>query len=411
MVMDIQKIAISEIKAAKYNPRKDLKPGDPEYEKLKKSLAEFDLVEPLIWNKRTGNLVGGHQRLKVLHARGDKEVQVSVVDLDDKKEKALNLALNKISGEWDFPLLKDLLQELDTGEFDIEVTGFSEKEIEDLVTQFHVPGEGLTPDDEIPEQVETVCKKGDLWQLGNHRLLCGDATVITDVEKLLGGEKAQLILTDPPYGINIVKVSNKITAADSGGSKPYGATSPGRQLANKRGRVVFTKICEANLYAPIEGDDKPFDPSLLLTLADNQIMFGANYYASRLPDGKAWIVWDKDVSGTFSEVELAWTSFEGRLRLYRHMWSGLRREGNRKDELTKRIHPTQKPVGLFVQILQDFKGEPILDCYGGSGSTLIACEKLGRRCYMMEISEAYCDTIRTRWERFTGKKAELLKDG
>lgn len=169
--MDIITIPIEKIKPAKYNPRKDLKPGDKEYEKLKKSLNEFDIVEPLIWNKRTGNLVGGHQRLKILKERGDKEVQVSVVDLDDDKEKALNLALNKISGEWDLPTLKDLLEELDTGAFDIEITGFDSKEIEDLMNQLYTPEEGLTDDDAIPENVETICKKGDLWQLGGY-ILC-----------------------------------------------------------------------------------------------------------------------------------------------------------------------------------------------------------------------------------------------
>jgi len=164
--MEIKTVKISDINPARYNPRKDLKPGDPEYEKLKKSLTEFDLIEPLIWNKRTGNLVGGHQRLKILQERGDTEVEVSVVDLPDRKEKALNLALNKISGEWDFPLLKDLLEELDTGDFDMEITGFDLKEIEDLMTQFHVPEEGLTDDDAIPEATESICRKGDLWSLG-----------------------------------------------------------------------------------------------------------------------------------------------------------------------------------------------------------------------------------------------------
>jgi DNA modification methylase len=332
--------------------------------------------------------------------------------------------------EWDLPVLKDLLTELDTGDLDMNVTGFSADEIEDLMTQTFKPKAGLTDDDAIPEKVETICKKGDLWKLGNHRLLCGDSTVITDVERLMGGEKADLILTDPPYGINIVKVKGgqqsrivggggeaghmypyggiKKRTADSGASKPFGSTSPERQLSTKKGRVGFTNLCEANLYAPIIGDDKPFDPSFLLTLSDNQIIFGANYFASKLPDGKAWIVWDKDVSGNFSEVELAWTSFEGKLRLYHHMWSGLRREGNRKDELTKRVHPTQKPVGLFVAILQDYKGDNVLDCYGGSGTCIIACEKLGRKCFMAELSPEYCDVIIKRYEDFTGNKAELI---
>ena len=164
--MEIQTLEINKINPALYNPRKDLKPGDPEYEKLRKSIAEFDMVEPLVWNKRTGNLVGGHQRLKILKEMGINQVEVSVVDLDATKEKALNLALNKISGEWDMPMLKDLLEELDTGDMDMEITGFDLKEIEDLMTQFHVPEEGLTDDDAVPEATESICRKGDLWQLG-----------------------------------------------------------------------------------------------------------------------------------------------------------------------------------------------------------------------------------------------------
>jgi ParB-like chromosome segregation protein Spo0J len=131
--MIIEKRKLSELKPAEYNPRKDLKPADPEYQKLKKSIIEFDLVEPIIWNRRTGNIVGGHQRFKILEEMGVEETFVSVVDLDDAKEKALNVALNKISGAWDFPKLKDLLVEIDTGAFDIEVTGFDFKEIKGLL--------------------------------------------------------------------------------------------------------------------------------------------------------------------------------------------------------------------------------------------------------------------------------------
>jgi len=137
--LEILSVPISQINPAVYNPRKDLQPGDPEYEKLKKSVLEFDMVEPLVWNKQTGNLVGGHQRLKVLQELGVENVEVSVVDLSPVREKALNIALNKIQGAWDFPKLKDLLEELDSGEFDIEITGFDPSEIEELMTQFHVP--------------------------------------------------------------------------------------------------------------------------------------------------------------------------------------------------------------------------------------------------------------------------------
>lgn len=135
--MRIEKIPIEKLNPAKYNPRKDLKPGDPEYEKLKRSIEEFGYVEPIVWNERTGNVVGGHLRLKILKELGRTEIEVTVVDLDEIKEKTLNLALNKISGDWDLPLLKDLLQELDTGDFDISITGFDEDEIERLMTQFN----------------------------------------------------------------------------------------------------------------------------------------------------------------------------------------------------------------------------------------------------------------------------------
>lgn len=135
--MEIQKISIDKLKPAKYNPRKNLKPGDPEYEKIKRSIQEFGYVEPIIWNKHTGNVVGGHQRLKILNELGEKEIDCVIVDMDETREKALNIALNKISGQWDMPILKDLLQELDTGAIDMALTGFDVQELEELMNQVH----------------------------------------------------------------------------------------------------------------------------------------------------------------------------------------------------------------------------------------------------------------------------------
>jgi ParB-like chromosome segregation protein Spo0J len=150
--MEIKTIPVSKINPAPYNPRKDLKPGDPEYDMLLKGITEFGLVEPLIWNKRTGTLVGGHQRLKILKSKGVKQVEVSVVDLPLNKEKALNIALNKISGEWNEPLLKDLLLDIDCGDLDMSLTGFDEKAIEDLMTQVHQDEPAATePQNECPK--------------------------------------------------------------------------------------------------------------------------------------------------------------------------------------------------------------------------------------------------------------------
>ncbi len=375
--MNIETIPINKINPAPYNPRRDLQPGDPEYEKLKKSLAEFDLVEPLIWNSRTGNLVGGHQRLKILQARGDKDVEVSVVDLPEKKEKALNLALNKISGEWDYPKLKDILEELDTGGFDMEITGFDDSEIEDLMTQFFVPGEGLTPDDEIPEKVETVCKTGDLWKLGEHRLLCGDATKKEDVERLMGGEKADLCLTGPPYGIgetfgDYIDSSENLT-----------------QLING-----FLPLAREN------------SKRILLTPGNlNQFLYPK-------PD---WVLaWFCSAGvGVNPWGYTCWNAiFAYGKDPYLQVGKGSRPDAMVRNEVSEKLnHPTVKPIGVWNWILERGSikvGDMIFDPFGGSGTTLIACEKLGRKCRMMEISEMYTSVILKRWEAYTGKQAVLV---
>jgi len=143
--MQIKRVKITDLKVAKYNPRKDLKPSDPEYQKLKKSIIEFDYIDPIIWNERTGVVVGGHQRFKILQELGHTEIDVSVVDLDEQKEKALNIALNKINGEWDIPQLTELLSGLDDLDFDMDLTGFGRDEIEGLLGEDLPPDEGIVP--------------------------------------------------------------------------------------------------------------------------------------------------------------------------------------------------------------------------------------------------------------------------
>jgi ParB-like chromosome segregation protein Spo0J len=163
--VQVNKIPISQLKPAKYNPRKDLQPGDPEYEKLKRSMQEFGYVEPIVWNKRTGNIVGGHQRYKVLLDMGMREVDCVVVDLDETKEKALNLALNKIKGEWNVELLKDILLELDTGDFDIEFTGFDYDELEEMMTAIYQKFKNVEIDLEKfeDERFKYCCPKCGFW--------------------------------------------------------------------------------------------------------------------------------------------------------------------------------------------------------------------------------------------------------
>lgn len=197
--MDIQKIGVSLLNPAAYNPRKDLRPGDKEYEKLKRSLEIFGYVEPVIWNKTTGNVVGGHQRLKVLMDLGHTEVDCVVVELDTPQEKALNLALNKIQGDWDETKLAELMADLDAGAFDVSLTGFDASEVDALLDRFYAK-EAIQDEFDIDKEKEAIeangpiTQPGDIWLLGRHRLLCGDAASAEHFARLMDGEAVQLAI-------------------------------------------------------------------------------------------------------------------------------------------------------------------------------------------------------------------------
>ena len=231
--------------------------------------------------------------------------------------------------------------------------------------------------------------------------MCGDATNRADVERLLGGERANLVLTDPPYG------TGKRTQQKSGaiGGRKFLNFAPG-------------KIYEARKYAHIIGDDSTdaarLNWDIVKDVSDNQIIWGGNFFAYFLPPSRCWLVWDKQNGATlFADAELAWTSFDKPVRLYRHLWNGVCRKGSHLLNPVPRVHPTQKPVELHMEILTAYGeiDDVILDCFGGSGTTLIAAEQCGcRKCRMMELSEVYVDVIVDRWEKLTGGKAELIRE-
>ena len=185
---------------------------------------------------------------------------------------------------------------------------------------------------------------------------------------------------------------------------------------DETGTVGVQGVVKPREYKPVINDDKPYDPQLLMDLDCLSIIWGANNFSSKLPDKNQWIVWYKKPQENnfngFSDCELAWTNLPRKsIRMYKYLWSGLLREGPRNEELKERIHPTQKPVGLLKNIINDTLNEEnqnILDLYGGSGSTLIASEALGHNCYIMELDPYYCQIIINRWEEYTGKKAELI---
>ena len=253
------------------------------------------------------------------------------------------------------------------------------------------------------DNLVTRVKLGEVWQLGEHRLMCGDACKREDIELLLNGRKPDLVLQDPPYGMKCQKPSGVI-----GGT----CINFGMKL---RGKPDDNVLVQPKVYPALIGDNNQntarANYELIKDLCKLQIIWGGQYFAHFLPVSGAWIFWDKLTgNNNFSDGELAWVSQGKRLRKYEHMWRGCVRAGSHDLNLKTRVHPTQKPVELHIKILEDFSksGDLVLDCFGGSGTTLIACNECGRVCYMMELSPEYCEIIIRRWEILSGKEAELI---
>ena len=451
--MKIDRLSIDKLKFADYNPRKDLKSGDTEYEKLKRSIEHFGYVEPIIVNDRTGLVVGGHQRVKVLKDLGYTEIEVVHVDLDDTNEKALNIALNKISGDWDAEKLEDLLRELNVDtDIDMMLTGFdtseldtlfsgamkeldeldkennkkkSKKDRERLNEEENIVDENtFDEEEELRKAIEnTKAKSGDLYKLGNHYLLCGDATNKDDIQELTNGQNIKLCLTDPPYGISILgnKSNGDVKLSKLGTDSPRSFKKVGK-IGGDHGSLSMLnsnnkeKVVKANLYIPVKGDETTETARLhygiIKDISENQIIFGGNYFTDFLPTRACWIVWNKHAVANYAAFELAWTSYNKPAIMYDFLWAGLCKQGSRKDEGNKRVHPTQKPVGMLEMIIEDFtkENDSVIDCFGGSGSTLIACEKSNRQCFMIEYEPYYIDVIINRWEQYTGNKAEFIRN-
>ena len=352
------------------------------------SIRQYGFVQPIVIDK-DGVIVIGHCRALAAKKLGMKEVPcVCVDDLTPEQVKALRIVDNKSNeSEWDFDILPDELAELDLSDFDFDFC-IEDEEEETEVVEDEAP--------EVDEDAEPIAKLGDIWQLGRHRLMCGDSTDKATVELLMDGKKADMVFTDPPYGIAVVQ-NNQV-----GGG---GAT----HFNGKIGAVV-----QSSDYMQIMGDDTTdtarLNFEIVKELSENQIIFGGNYFTDFLPPKACWCIWDKENTGNFADVEMAWTSFDRGAKLYRWLWNGLCRKGERAVEGKSRVHPTQKPVGLIAEILKDFTKEDdiIIDCFGGSGSTLIACEQIDRICYMIEYEAHYVDVIIKRWETFTGEKAVLI---
>lgn len=422
--MNIKEYPIKDLIPYENNPRNNKEA----VEYVANSIKEFGFKVPIVIDKDMV-IVAGHTRLLAAEKLGLESVPCIVADdLTPDQVKAFRLADNK-TGEfasWDFEKLEFELDEL--SDFNMEQFGFTfEDEDEDI----------QIIEDEAPEvQEKTTIQRGDVFELGNHRLMCGDATNKEEIETLINGEEIDLVLTDPPYGIDIISggagtigTGNWPTGkVGGGGPLHFGKNRGGKTHHNRQGeersggsirtpkekRITEDAVIASKTYRAVIGDDTTETAKnnylLVKEISKNQILFGGNYFTDFLFPSKCWIVWDKNNTGNFADAELAWTSFDKGVKLYKFTWNGLVREGSREVEGITRVHPTQKPVGMLANILKDFshEGDKILDCFGGSGSTLIACEQLNRKCYMAELDPHYCDVIIQRWENLTGKKAKLI---
>ena len=376
--MQIKVAEISTIKPYENNPRKL---SEQAIEKVAMSLKEYGFRQPIVVDKDMV-IVAGHTRFRASKKLGLKQVPISVIDnLSDEQINAYRIADNRTAeeSEWDNELLKMEIKELEAKDFKLDLLGFNEDQLNDILFE---EKQGLTDEDEVPETPEEpISKLGDIWKLGNHRVMCGDSTFIDNIDLLTKKEKIDMVFTDPPYNIHYQGVKDK------------------RKIKNDK------------------MDDESFVDFLTSSLLGCETMYvccswqyahlfrEAMIKIARKP--KAMIIWDKvnpaqHLDKYFKQHEIIYYygDFGGQKTLRGDVWN-LKRKKNT-------LHPTMKPVELITMALTDQKDKKtVYDGFLGSGSTLIACEKLDRICYGMELDPKYCDVIIKRWENFTGKKAEL----
>lgn len=392
-------LSIDSLKPAAYNPRKKLKKGDKEYEKIKKSIVEFGYVDPIIVNF-DGTVIGGHQRLTVLSDLGYKEVQCVQVRIEDEnKVKALNVALNKITGAWNEELLADLVVDLQDAGFNLDLTGFEAPEIDQLFSKVHnkeVKEDDFDVDGELTKP--TISKQGDIWHLGKHRVICGDSTKPETYQLLLGDKKANLIVTDPPYNVNVEETAGKIKNDDMSDADFY--------------QFLF------NMFVNVEQSIED-DASIYVFHADTE---GLNFRRAFKDAGfylSGCCVWKKNAL-VLGRSPYQWQHepvLYGWKQKGKHQWFSDRKQTTIWEydrPKSSKEHPTMKPVQLMAYPIQNssMRGTLVLDPFLGSGSTLIAADQTGRICYGIELDEKFVDVIVKRYmEARENTDVKLIREG
>ena len=398
--MQFEKIKISELIPASYNPRKKLKPGDPEFEKILHSIEEFGYAEPIIVNSDK-TIIGGHQRVEVLKSMGWHEVDCVVVDIDKTKEKALNIALNKITGAWDKDLLADLIKDLQDSDFDVSFTGFDPPEIDELFNSVHTK-ETHEDDCDIPLPETPISRAGDLWLLGRHRIICGDSTDPAVFDTLLDGKNVNLVVTDPPYNMDY-----------------EGKTKDKLKIKNDKMKVDdfynFLLAAFKNMYNAMAGD-----ASIYVFHADTE---GLNFRKAFTDAGfyiSGVCVWVKN-SFVMGRSPYQWKHepiLFGWKNDGKHKWFADRKQSTvwNFDRPTKSTqHPTMKPIAIcaYPILNSTMTNALVLDPFAGSFSTGIACEQTGRTCYGIEIDPKYVDVCVQRYIAQVGNDENVfvMRDG
>lgn len=386
--MEIKELPLKELKPAAYNPRKKLKKGDKEYEKIKQSLLKFGYVDPIIVNEDL-TVIGGHQRLTVLKDLDYETAKCVIVKLSKEDEKALNIALNKITGQWDDALLADLLLDLQESDFNLDLTGFEPPEIDNILSNVH--DKELSEDEfDVEEELKkpTLSRHGDIWQLGKHRVICGDSTKSETYDQLLGDKKANLVVTDPPYNVDVEETAGKILNDNMSDGDFY------QFLLSMFTQVENHMETDASIYvfhADTEG------------LNFRKAFKDAGFYLS------GCCIWKKN-SLVLGRSPYQWQHepcLYGWKKKGKHQWFSDRKQTTIWEydrPKSSKDHPTMKPIQLMAYPIQNssMRGTIVLDPFLGSGSTLIAADQTGRVCYGIELDEKFVDVIVKRYIEVTG---------
>lgn len=399
--MEFKKLKINALIPASYNPRKKLKPGDAEYEKIKNSITEFGYVDPIIVNSDM-TIIGGHQRWSVLKALGYDEVDCVVIEIDKTKEKALNIALNKVTGEWNKELLADLIKDLQSLDYDVSMTGFEPPEIDELFNDVHskdVKDDKFDLDKALDD--EAFVKIGDVWLLGRHRLMCGDSTKPDNISILMNGKKANLCITDPPYNCSYEGGTGMRIMNDnwSDSKKFY-------QFLLDAFKNAYGSMADgAAIYAFHSDAEK-------VNFFNAVVNAGFHYSTTCIWVKNALVIGRMDFQMRHEPI------IYGFKDTAKHKFYGDRKQTTvwEFDKPVKsKLHPTTKPLALmgYPIGLSSQENGIVLDLFGGSGSTLIAAEQMNRIGYLMELDPVYASVIVRRYAAFKGciDEIKVIRDG